>query len=155
MHACLGWAGLHSGCVSRRQCRRVTSQWAYRSMLDQLRRKARTEPGTRSASLASLLKHLAGTSAAAVSRSLRAAFLQGPFCRACTPCTVRWPKAIQSACTVDVPARATLQAIGDKPMDNVLEILQALALVASIAKAAPDIVREVDEMSKEFRHRKG
>ena len=40
-------------------------------------------------------------------------------------------------------------------MDNVLGILQALALVASIAKAITDIVREVGEMSKEFRHRKG
>ncbi len=40
-------------------------------------------------------------------------------------------------------------------MDNVLEIMGALALVASIAKAITDIVREVNEMSKEFRHRKG
>jgi len=50
---------------------------------------------------------------------------------------------------------ATLQEIGEAPRNHVLKIMSAFALLAGIAKAAPDIVREVDERRKEFRHRKG
>ena len=38
---------------------------------------------------------------------------------------------------------------------GVLEVLQALALVASIAQASPGIAREVREMVREYRHRNG
>ena len=64
-------------------------------------------------------------------------------------------RLVPSPCTVDVPMWATLQEIGEAPRNHVLKIMSAFALLAGIAKAAPDIVREVDERRKEFRHRKG
>jgi hypothetical protein len=44
-----------------------------------------------------------------------------------------------------------------KPMDMnfVLKVLQALAIVASIARTSLDVVREVREMVREHRHHNG
>jgi Ribonuclease G/E len=44
-----------------------------------------------------------------------------------------------------------------KPMDMnfVLKVLQSLALVASIARTSLDVVREVRELIKEYRHHIG
>ena len=41
------------------------------------------------------------------------------------------------------------------PMDTILEVLQALALVASITQSALGIAREVREMAREHKHDNG
>lgn len=40
-------------------------------------------------------------------------------------------------------------------MNLVLKVLQALAIVASIAQTSLDVVREVREMIREYRHHNG
>lgn len=40
-------------------------------------------------------------------------------------------------------------------MKDVLEVLQALALAASITKTSLAIAKEVEEMAKEHKHRNG
>lgn len=40
-------------------------------------------------------------------------------------------------------------------MNLVLKVLQALALVASIAQTSLDVVREVRKMIREYRHHNG
>ena len=42
-----------------------------------------------------------------------------------------------------------------KDMNFVLKVLQSLALVASIARTSLDVVREVRELIKEYRHHIG
>lgn len=47
--------------------------------------------------------------------------------------------------------RVALQEIGAKPMDLVLEILQALALFARILKTALEIVEKVERIRREHK----
>ena len=53
--------------------------------------------------------------------------------------------------------RAAPPEMEAKPMDikNVLEVLQALALVASITKTFLAIAQEVEEMIREHKHHNG
>jgi hypothetical protein len=47
--------------------------------------------------------------------------------------------------------RAELQEIGAKPMDLVLEILQAFALFAGILKTTLEVVGEVERIRREHK----
>lgn len=51
--------------------------------------------------------------------------------------------------------RVALQEIGAKPMDLVLEILQALALSAGILKTVLEIVEEVERIRREHKASEG
>ncbi|MGN0070609.1 MAG: hypothetical protein ACI361_02075 [Atopobiaceae bacterium] len=64
---------------------------------------------------------------------------------------VRWHSLVDSACTSDVRMRVALRVIGAKPMDNILEILQALALFAGILKTILEIVEGVDRIRREHK----
>ena len=64
---------------------------------------------------------------------------------------------LRCARTSGVRMRAAPPEMEAKPMDikNVLEVLQALALVASITKTFLAIAQEVEEMIREHKHHNG
>lgn len=64
---------------------------------------------------------------------------------------------LRCARTSGVRMRAASSEMEAKPMDikNVLEVLQALALVASITKTFLTIAKEVAEMIREHKHHNG
>jgi adenylosuccinate lyase len=67
---------------------------------------------------------------------------------------VGWPR-YNYLCISGVRVRAAPSETEAMPMDTILEVLQALALVASITQSALGIAREVREMAREHKHGNG